>query len=100
MMSRPYRLPLSLEGSLVTAFFIASAGRRMPMQAGNENTGSQKVAFTVNEFCEIYGISRSLTYTELRAGRLTARKIGRRTIILKTDADAWLGSLPSAGAAA
>ncbi|WP_041594768.1 helix-turn-helix domain-containing protein [Brucella microti] len=70
------------------------------MQAGNENTGSQKVAFTVNEFCEIYGISRSLTYTELRAGRLTARKIGRRTIILKTDADAWLGSLPSAGAAA
>lgn len=66
----------------------------------NENTGNQKMAYTVNEFCAAFGVSRSLTYTELSAGRLTARKIGRRTLILKTDADAWLSSLPTTGAAA
>jgi excisionase family DNA binding protein len=66
----------------------------------NENTSHSKVAYTVSEFCDLYGISRSLTYSELRAGRLTARKIGRRTLILKADADAWLSSLPTTGAAA
>ncbi|MCD4512793.1 helix-turn-helix domain-containing protein [Brucella pseudogrignonensis] len=62
----------------------------------NEDPGRTRLAYTVSEFCEFYGISRSLTYGELRTGRLTARKIGRRTIILKEDADSWLSSLPIA----
>lgn len=70
------------------------------MQAENENTSHTKVAYAMSEFCDLYGISRSLAYNELRAGRLTARKIGRRTVILKADADAWLTSLPVRGAAA
>ncbi len=65
-----------------------------------ENAGNQKLAYTVDEFCETFGVSRSLTYSELRAGRLTARKVGRRTLILKLDADAWLSSLPTTGTAA
>ena len=51
-------------------------------------------AYTVREFCRAYGIGRSLTYIEIAAGRLLVRKAGRRTLILKADADAWLASLP------
>ena len=41
------------------------------------------------------GISRSWVYVEISEGRLSARKIGRRTIILPDDAEAWLKSRPS-----
>lgn len=33
-------------------------------------------------------------YEEIKAGRLVARKIGRRTIILDEDLKAWLDVLP------
>ncbi|MTI42029.1 DNA-binding protein, partial [Roseibium hamelinense] len=33
-------------------------------------------------------------YEEIRAGRLVATKIGRRTIILDEDLKAWLDALP------
>jgi hypothetical protein len=35
-----------------------------------------------------------MIYEEIAAGRLTARKIGRRTIVRRADALAWLRSLP------
>ncbi|HAO2891838.1 TPA: helix-turn-helix domain-containing protein [Escherichia coli] len=65
-----------------------------------EGSGGHKVAYTVNEFCAVYGIGRSLCYDEMSSGRLPARKAGRRTLILKTDADKWLSSLPARGEAA
>jgi hypothetical protein len=33
-------------------------------------------------------------YEEIRAGRLVATKIGRRTVILDDDLQAWLARLP------
>jgi len=33
-------------------------------------------------------------YEEIKAGRLVARKVGRRTIILDEDLKAWLDALP------
>jgi hypothetical protein len=33
-------------------------------------------------------------YEEIRAGRLVATKIGRRTVILDDDLKAWLSRLP------
>ena len=51
-------------------------------------------AYTINDFCRCYGIGRTKTYTEISAGRLLARKLGKRTLILKTDADRWLANLP------
>ena len=42
------------------------------------------------------GIGRTLIFEEIRNNRLVARKIGRRTVILKTDLDAWLESRPVA----
>ena len=38
-------------------------------------------AFSVEEFCERYGIGRTSAYGEMRSGRLRAVKRGRRTLI-------------------
>ncbi len=52
-------------------------------------------AYTINDFCRCYGIGRTKTYAEIAAGRLPARKLGKRTLILKSDADRWLTTLPT-----
>jgi hypothetical protein len=57
-----------------------------------------KRGFSVEEFCENYGICRSLAYVEIREGRLKARKAGRRTIIGDEDAKDWFSKLPRAKA--
>jgi hypothetical protein len=43
-------------------------------------------------------VGRSLLYAEIAAGRLIASKAGRRTIVSKKNAQAWLDSLPVIGA--
>ena len=42
------------------------------------------------------GISIAQTYIELRSGRLKAKKMGKRTIILAQSEEVWLDSLPDA----
>ena len=51
-------------------------------------------ALTVEEFCETYKMGRSKFYGELRAGRLMAKKNGKNTIVLKSEAQRWERSLP------
>ncbi len=46
------------------------------------------------QFCEHFGLGLTKFYAEIAAGRLRARKIGRSTVILAEDAEAWLNSLP------
>lgn len=57
----------------------------------SENTPA---AISIDDFCRAYGIGRTKVYEEIGAGRLAARKVGSRTIILREDARAWLDSLP------
>ena len=52
-------------------------------------------AMTVPDFCRRYRIGRTKTYEEINAGRLKARKAGRRTIIAEDDAEEWLSNLPA-----
>jgi len=40
------------------------------------------------------GISRSLFYLEMRAGHIEIRKIGRRTLVPRTEQARWLAALP------
>ena len=40
-------------------------------------------------------VGRSTVYEEIKAGRLVARKLGRRTIILERDLQASLSTLPT-----
>jgi Helix-turn-helix domain len=52
-------------------------------------------AMRIPDFCERYDIGRTKAYEEINAGRLRARKAGRRTIITADDAEDWLGRLPA-----
>jgi excisionase family DNA binding protein len=53
-----------------------------------------KEAFAVKGICRAYGISRETVYNEIRRGRLRALKLGKKTIVLKSDAEAWRDNLP------
>ncbi|CDX45292.1 hypothetical protein MPLSOD_90064 [Mesorhizobium sp. SOD10] len=66
------------------------------MFVSTEITRPEYACYTIKDFCRAYGVSRSLVYKEMAAGRLTARKAGRRTLILKEVADDWLRTLPMA----
>lgn len=50
-------------------------------------------AMSIRDFAKAHGIGRSTVYAELKDGRLQARKVGSRTVILKEDADRWLAGL-------
>jgi excisionase family DNA binding protein len=56
---------------------------------------TNREAFAVREFCARYGICRDTFYEEVRRGRLRALKLGKKTIVLKTDAEGWAKSLPA-----
>ena len=55
----------------------------------------EKQGLTVEEAGTVIGVGRSKTYELIRAGKLPARKIGARTIVLREDAVAMLRSLPT-----
>ena len=54
-------------------------------------------AMNINEFCARYNVGRTLAYDEISGGRLRARKVGTRTLIVEDDAEDWLRSLPLVG---
>ena len=64
------------------------------------DTRTEYVALTVKEFCERHRMSPRKLYYELKAGRLRAVKRGRQTLILKTEEERYLASLPAYGSAA
>jgi excisionase family DNA binding protein len=56
-------------------------------------TAIEKVAYSVDEFCEMFGVGRTFFYAEVKAGRLQVRKAGRKTLVRAEDARAWLDGL-------
>lgn len=59
-------------------------------------SNSYTAAFTIQEFCEWARCGRSTFYKEKEEGRLKTRKLGKKVVILKSDAEAWLNALPEA----
>jgi excisionase family DNA binding protein len=55
-------------------------------------------AFSIKTFCDTWGISRQLAYKEINAGRLAAVKVGRRTLIRRSDAQRWIAAAKTIGA--
>jgi len=55
-----------------------------------------KDAYSIAELSKLTGLGRTLVFAEIKSGRLIARKAGRRTIILRSDLESWLASLPAA----
>ena len=60
----------------------------------NTEAPVQKVAFTVDEFCKSVGIGVTKFYSEVKAGRIQAKKSGTRTIVPTTEAAAYINRLP------
>jgi excisionase family DNA binding protein len=57
--------------------------------------GGSKPAYTIEEASRASTVGRVSIYEEINAGKLKARKIGRRTVILHDDLMDWLASLPA-----
>ena len=55
-----------------------------------------KGAFSVNEFLHWASIGRTVFYREVNQGRLKINKIGHKTVVTASNAQAWLESLPEA----
>ena len=60
---------------------------------------TDRAAYSVPEALAKLGIGRDKLYGLIREGRLPARKLGRRTLIVASDLEAFLQSLPRMGAA-
>ncbi len=54
---------------------------------------SHKKLFSINEFIEIYSISRSQFYLEKKHKRIKTVLLGTRTMIRAEDAEAWAAAL-------
>jgi excisionase family DNA binding protein len=54
----------------------------------------EQLGYSIAEAAKAAGVGRSTIYEQIASGRLHARKLGRRTIILKSDYREWLASLP------
>jgi excisionase family DNA binding protein len=52
-------------------------------------------AMTIAEFCWLNSCGRTKFYQELNAGRITAKKLGTKTLIERSVAESWLRSLPA-----
>lgn len=55
-----------------------------------------KELMNLTEFCETFSLSRNKAYQEAQNGKLVFSKVGKRTMVRRTDAEAWLAALPQA----
>ncbi len=63
-----------------------------------KQSSPQRLAFAVTEAARISGLSKSWLYVEMASGRLPFRKAGTRRLILASDLESYLRSLPSEAA--
>ena len=55
--------------------------------------------YNIPEVMARVGVGRDKLYRLIREGKLPARKLGRKTLILASDLEAFLEALPRLGAA-
>lgn len=60
------------------------------------NSSIAAEALSVLEACVVAGIGRTALYAEIGKGSIPAKKVGRRTLILRADILDWLRRLPAA----
>jgi hypothetical protein len=58
------------------------------------NQPEARVAYSIPEVMIQTGLGRDCVYRNIRARKLIARKIGRRTVVLAADLHAFLNQLP------
>ncbi len=57
-----------------------------------------KIAVTIPDATALSGIGRSSLYKLFKEGKLTPRKAGKRTLILVSELENYVKSLPTGGA--
>lgn len=53
-----------------------------------------KLAYTINEVQEICNIGRTKIYELINSNKLPTRKLGTKTLVLKSDLEDFLSKLP------
>ncbi|HEV2605167.1 MAG TPA: helix-turn-helix domain-containing protein [Microvirga sp.] len=76
------RAPEALSG---TELFSTMPAEREP----------EPIALSIMDAARMVGVGRTTIYEAMASGRLPARKLGRRTVILDADLRQWLSSLPA-----
>jgi excisionase family DNA binding protein len=56
---------------------------------------NNSLALSVKDACELAGIGPNKFYDAIRDGHLKARKIGRKTVVLRADLEKYLDALPA-----
>jgi hypothetical protein len=57
-----------------------------------DSTSPARIAYTISEFCDLAGISRSFWYNLPAAERPAARRVAGRVLITADSARAWLAN--------
>jgi excisionase family DNA binding protein len=63
----------------------------------SDNSSATTAAYSVAEALVRLSLSRDTFYRLIREGKLSARKVGRKTLILDSDLRAFLEGLPTIG---
>lgn len=58
----------------------------------NQNSAPQlaRLSYTLGQFCEVTGLSRTAAYQAIASGELMTFKHGKRRYVRATAAEAWL----------
>lgn len=60
----------------------------------NKTIPFQREGLSIAEACVVAGVGRTMLYEAIAEGRLKCRKFGKRRLILKSDLEDFLVSLP------
>lgn len=61
----------------------------------NQDEIAERLADSVSDAARRMGVSRATAYNQIKAGLLTAKKAGRRTLIERSEQARWLQALPT-----
>lgn len=59
-----------------------------------DHTAGMPLAYSIPALKNATSLSRSLIYEHIKRGLLKTTKVGKRTLVLRADAERWLASLP------
>lgn len=74
-----------------------AAGTVPPRQSFHASLCPAKIALSVDETARVLSIGRTTLYGLVKTGEIRATKIGRKTLFLKADIDAFLNRLQREG---
>lgn len=72
---------------------MAKSQREGRPSRSSSDQAVEALAYTIRSLCDVTGLGRTTIYTHITAGTLIPIKVGRRTIVLRSEAERWLQSL-------